>query len=86
MTCRARENQLPCSLCHRVETLLHFHACECRLKLNECPVLHCKLIRSAAHERIKQEMNATRRGQKRSAEEEGGGTMKKTKKAATLNQ
>jgi len=73
MICRARENQLPCSVCHRVATLLHLHARECRLtKPNECPVLHCKLCK----ERIKQERNATRRGQKRSADEEGEGNGK----------
>jgi len=76
MTCRARENQLPCSVCHRVATLLHFHARGCRLKLNECPVLHCKLFK----ERIKQERDATRRGLKRSAEEEGEGNEKEEEK------
>jgi len=84
MTCRARRNQLPCSVCHRVVTLLHYHARECRLtKPNECPVLHCKLFK----ERIKQvrrqqtqldrrrraQMDAARRGEQRSAEEEGEG-------------
>mmetsp|Transcript_24227 Transcript_24227/g.41050 ORF Transcript_24227/g.41050 Transcript_24227/m.41050 type:complete len:81 (+) Transcript_24227:604-846(+) len=69
MTCRARRNQLPCSVCRRVVTLLHFHARECRSAPDECHVLHCKLFK----EHIKQEMDATRRGQKRSAEEEGEG-------------
>jgi len=69
MTCQARRNQLPCSVCRRVVTLLHFHARECRSAPDECHVLHCKLFK----EHIKQEMDATRRGQKRSAEEEGEG-------------
>jgi len=78
LTCRARENKLPCSVCHRVLTLLHFHARECRRKPNECHVLHCKFFKG----RIKQEADAARRGQKRSAEEEGGGDNEKDEKGS----